>query len=151
MSRTKVHVRPVEQSDIEAIIALDREITGHPDRGFYEKRFAVAQQNPAAFFFLVALVNGEFAGMISAHTLSGEFGGTTPVGVIDAVGSKPSMRGKGIGRALLAAFETKAKERGVSYIYTEADWKDRELVDFLAAAGYELAPSLALEHVINLA
>jgi GNAT superfamily N-acetyltransferase len=146
MNTSKIMVRPITAADLEAVITLDRRISGQSRRGFYVKRFAAAKEAPNAFVWLAA-VDGEqqLAGFISGHILDGEFGGTAPTAVIDAIGTTPDMRGKGIGQALMAAFDAAAKARRVTEVYSEVDWTDHGLARFFAAAGFRLAPQVVLE------
>ncbi|MCR6632420.1 MAG: GNAT family N-acetyltransferase [Magnetospirillum sp.] len=139
-------VRPVRAGDLEAVITLDQRVTGTSRRGFYQKRFAAAEADPKAFVWLVASQDGILAGFVSAQILDGEFGGDTPVAVLDAVGTAPEKRGHGLGRALMAALEAELRARRVSEIHSEADWTEQDLIAFFAKSGFHLSPQLVLEN-----
>ncbi|GAA0291932.1 GNAT family N-acetyltransferase [Rhodovulum strictum] len=144
MSEKPVAVRPVQPPDLDAAIALDRQVTGLSRRGFFVKRHASLGADPGRFAWLVAERDGSLAGFVSAHLQEGEFGGTARAAVIDAIATDPAQRGTGIGRALMDALEADLRARGVTEIRSEADWTDREMVRFFAASGFALAPQLVL-------
>ncbi|TCO70140.1 GNAT family N-acetyltransferase [Rhodovulum euryhalinum] len=148
MSDASITVRPVVAADIEAAIALDRQLTGRSRRGFFEKRHARLATNAGRFAWLVAERGGALAGFVSAHLQEGEFGGTARAAVIDAIATDPAQRGSGIGRALMAALEADLRAQGVTEIRSEADWSDREMVRFFAASGFALAPHLVLHRPV---
>ncbi len=146
---SKADIRPISGADLEATIAIDTLITGFSRRGFYEKRFVATQKDPNAFIWLVAHVDGAVAGFVSAHILSGEFGFSAPVAVIDTLGTRKEARGKGVARALLEKLDVALKARQVSHVYTEASWAAHDLVQFFAAAGFKLAPTTVLECTVS--
>jgi len=143
-----VTIRPATTADTDAAIALDRQITGVSRRGFFEKRRASTAADPDRFVWLIAESDGRPAGFVSAHVQEGEFGADARTAVIDAIATDPDRRGEGIGRALIAALETALRARGVAAIRSEADWSDREMVNFFAAAGFALAPQLVLHRPV---
>jgi len=145
---SKPIVRNIAADDLEQAIALDSRITGQSRRGFYRKRFAAMQDSPKSFLWLVAIVDDRLAGFVSAHLLEGEYGGIAPSAVIDAVGVLPELRGQGIAHALMEALEIQLKARHMVEIDTEVGWNQHELVQFFAASGFQLAPSLVLEGAI---
>ena len=149
MNSTKPVVRAITEAELEAAIALDNKTTGRSRRGFYLKRFAASQQSPESFVWLASMMGDKLVGFVSAHVLDGEFGGTEPAAVIDAIGVLPEARGKGIARTLLETLEVQLKARKITNLYTEADWVEHDLVQFFAAAGFQLAPSLVLESAVT--
>ncbi len=145
MTSSKIVIRPMTGTDLEAAIALDNRITGNSRRGFFEKRWAALGGSPDSFVWLVAGQGTQLVGFVSAHVLDGEFGGTAPTAVIDAIGVVPELRNQGVARALMTTLENQLKGRGIVELRTEADWVEHDLVRFFATAGFQLAPSLALE------
>ncbi|MGE5548015.1 MAG: GNAT family N-acetyltransferase [Solirubrobacterales bacterium] len=144
MNTTTITVLPMSGADLEAVIALDHRITGQSRRGFYTKQFAATRNDPDAFIWLVAILDGNLAGFISTRIIDGEFGGTRPAAVVEAIGTHPELRGHGVARALMSALERRLAARNVAEIHSEADWKEIDLVRFFAASGFQLAPNLVL-------
>ncbi len=139
-------VRPLAAADLEAVVDLDRRTVGRSRRGFYEKRLAGLAREPAAFIALALdHAEGGLAGFVFARLLHGEFGGTEPVAVLDALGVDPDQRHQGTGRRLMAGLEAEMRRRDVREMSTEALWTEPDLLRFFAAAGFHLAPRLVVE------
>ena len=138
-------IRSIAPADLERVVALDHAITRRVRRSFYEKRLAPLASERPPVVGLGADQDGRLAGFVLAHVLDGEFGGTAPVGVLDAVGVAPASRRGGVARALTAALERTLRERGVRELRTETEWSEHDLVTFFSAAGFRLSPRLVLE------
>jgi GNAT superfamily N-acetyltransferase len=145
MGASKAKVRPIGPADLDRIVEIDQKITGHSRRGFYEKRFAIAARETGAFIGLAAETDGQIKGFVLTHILDGEFGGSDPVAVLDALGVDARARGAGVARTLMSALDKALKDRGVKELQTQAQLSDHELVGFFTAAGFDLAPRLTLE------
>jgi ribosomal protein S18 acetylase RimI-like enzyme len=142
---TQPEIRSVAPGDLDRVVTIDHAITGRLRRGFYDKRFAALAADKQSVVALGAEAEGRLAGFVLAHVLDGEFGGSAPVGVLDAVGVDPGSRRRGVARALTAALEKSLRGRGVREVRTEADWTEHDLVTFFSAAGFRLSPRLVLE------
>jgi ribosomal protein S18 acetylase RimI-like enzyme len=138
-------VRGLTAADFDRAVEIDRDLTGNSRRGFYDKRLRLSEANPKAFVSLGYTENGVLEGLVLAHILDGEFGGSRPVGILDAIGTTPKVRGHGAARALLSALIEKLKASGVSELRTQTHWRDLPLTEFFAAAGFALSPSIVLE------
>lgn len=143
--RSAASVRPLNGGDLDRVIAIDKAITGRSRRGFYEKRFAAMRRDPRPFVALGAVAGGAVQGFILAHILDGEFGGTRPVAMLDALGVMPDARGAGLGHALMEGLDATLRAQGVPELRSQASWTDHGLVRLFAAAGFALAPRYILE------
>jgi ribosomal protein S18 acetylase RimI-like enzyme len=138
-------VRDIVAADLDRLVELDRRLTGTARRSFHGKRLAAAAAEPASFITLADTESGALSGFACAHVLDGEFGGSGPVGVLDALGVDPDRRGNGCARRLMQALDAAMAARGVREMVTQADWSEHGLIRFFAAAGFQLAPRLVLE------
>jgi GNAT superfamily N-acetyltransferase len=145
VSASPDNVRPLAETDLDRLVAIDREATGRSRRGFYDKRLAAMRRTPAAFVGLGHDAGGGLDGFVLAQLLDGEFGGHHPVAVLDALGVPPAARHHGIGHVLFAALETALRRRGARELRTQAAWQDRDLLRLFDAVGFVLAPRLVLE------
>ncbi len=145
MTTIKPVIRAVTDADLESIIALDALVTGQSRRGFYAKRFAAMQEQPKAFVWLAASVDGKLAGFISSYILDGEFGGKAPIAVLDSINIASDKRRHGIAHLLMDALELELKSRQIKELRTEANWSATELTQFFATNGFQLAPNVVLE------
>ncbi|MGO9483780.1 MAG: GNAT family N-acetyltransferase [Rhodomicrobium sp.] len=138
-------VRPLTPADFERIVEIDRELSGFSRRGFFEKRLRSAETYPKAFVPLGYEEDGALEGFVMAHMLDGEFGGSEPAGILDAIGTTPRVRGHGGARALLGRLIEKLKRRGAKELRTQLHWREQPLIQFFAAAGFELSPRVVLD------
>ena len=145
MNAKQFSVRLVRGNDLEAVIALDRDYSGQSRRGFFERRWQAMARDPEGFIGLAAAHGDDLAGFLLAHILDGEFGGTAPVTVLDAVGVATDAQRRGIGNELMCQLVNEVRARGGRELRTQAQWRQRGLLDFFAQSGFQLAPRLVLE------
>lgn len=139
-------LRPLAPGDFEAVVEIDRRITGRSRRLFFEKRLAAALAD-AGGFVSVALEDGtgKLIGYAIARVQSGEFGVDRRIAVLDVIGVDPDSRKHRHGTRLLEALTDDARRKGADEVRTQVDWRDGELVHFFATSGFLLAPSQVLE------
>jgi GNAT superfamily N-acetyltransferase len=142
-------VRPLEAKDLEPAVAIDAAITGRIRRGFFERRLTAALDEPKRFIYVGAELDGALKGFALVHVQSGEFGVAEDVAVLDALGVDPQARGKGIGRALMARVDEVVRDKNIHEVQTQAPWNSHELLGFLEAAGFELAPRYMLDREVE--
>ena len=143
---TEARLRPLKPEDFEAVVEIDRRITGRARRLFFEKRLEAALADSSGFVS-VALEDGrgKLIGYSIARVQSGEFGEDRRTAVLDVIGVDPDSRKHRHGTRLLEALTDLARKHGVDELRTQVDWSDGELIQFFANAGFLLAPSQVLE------
>jgi len=137
--------RALDAGDLERVIAIDGAHAGHTRRRFFEKRFAVAAAHPEDFVHVGVMRGGALRGFAFARLLRGEFGRENVTAVLDAIGVEPPSRETGIGRSLIEELVARLRPAGARTLHSQAEWSDPELTHFFAAAGFRLAPRVALE------
>lgn len=136
LARDRVPVRSMQEADLEAIVRIDRKLTG-TDRGqYYRRKLEEVMVESGVRISLVAEVDGAPAGFVMARTDFGEFGRTEPAAVIDAIGVAPERAGHGIGRALLSQLLANLAVLGVETVRTEVAWDNFDLLRFLHRRGF---------------
>ncbi len=140
--------RSLGPDDVERVIAIDRAHSGHSRRRFFEKRFAAARAQPDDFIHIGVVRDGSLRGFAIARVLRGEFGHEQAVAVLDAIGVAAESREQGIGQALMRALGSSMRRQGVNVLQSQADWTNHDLMRFFAAAGFKLAPRLALQRSV---
>lgn len=138
-------IKPLTADDHEAVIALDQLLSHSSRRGFFDKRWQAMDRDPEAFVAFGAYRDGALSGFALGHVLRGEFGDTTPVVVLDAVGVTLDAQAQGIGQALVEAFVAEVRTRGGGELRTQVAWDQSGLASFFARCGFALAPRLVLE------
>ena len=143
--KTRNSVRSLTIRDLDQVVELDQAASGQSLHAFFENRLKTGQAEPRAFISLGLVHDGALQGHVLAQILDGEFGGSHPVAVLDAIAINALARGQGGARALLAHLEDMAKFLGVRELRTQVQWADRQIVNFLAAVGFKLGERLVLE------
>jgi len=139
-----VTVRPLEADDLDAVVAIDQELTGRSRHGFFERRLRAALKDPKGFIYVGACIDGTLRGYALVRLLGGEFG-QNAAGMLDAIGVAPQAEGKGLGGALLSGIDDVMRQKGITELQTETEWTNAGLLGFLAHAGFERAPRLVLK------
>ena len=142
-------LRPLEAGDLERVIAIDRAHSGHSRRRFFEKRFAAAAAQPDDYLHVGVVRGGSLRGYAIARILRGEFGHQQAIAVLDAIGVAADSQERGIGQALMQELSEGLRRHGVRSLQSQADWTNHELLRFFHAAGFELAPRLALQRPVD--
>jgi len=140
-----VKTRPLAPSDLDAVVAIDAELTGRTRRAYFERRLAAALRQPALHLQFAAEQDGVFAGHALARVLEGEFGRSKPGLRLEVISVARPAQGRGIGRALHGALEQAARKRSIGELRTAAPWRDHAMLRFLAGAGYALSGALVLD------
>jgi ribosomal protein S18 acetylase RimI-like enzyme len=138
-STRKDAIRPLDVGDMTSVITLDRQLSGRSREGYFEKRFQAFQADPDAFVYLGCFGSNGLDGYLLVHMLEGEFGTPEPVAVMDSLGVKPEMQHQGIGPALLDELQSRLKSKNVSLLRTQAEWRHRDILNFLSTSGFDLA------------
>jgi ribosomal protein S18 acetylase RimI-like enzyme len=135
--------------DVERVIAIDRAHSGHARRRFFERRFEAAQAEPDDYIHIGVTRGGSLRGFAIARILRGEFGQQQTVAVLDAIGVEAESQERGIGQELMDELTAAMRRTGVTMLQSEADWTNHGLLRFFAAAGFALAPRLALQRAVG--
>lgn len=138
-------VRPLSGGDVDRVVAIDGIHSGQSRRHFFEKRFMAAAARPDDFVHLGAIADGSLLGFAVARILRGEFGQPDALVVLDALGVDPASRDRGLGQSLIEELFNVARHRNVRTVQSQVSWANGELLRFFQAAGFELAPRVALE------
>jgi len=142
-------LRRLAPGDMDAVVALDAPLAGRTRRAYFERRLAIALRQPELHLQFAAVSGKEFLGHALARVLEGEFGHAQPALRLEVISVAPKAQGRGVGRALHAALEDEARKRSIGELRTVAAWRDHDLLRFLGAMGYELAPSQLLECAVH--
>jgi ribosomal protein S18 acetylase RimI-like enzyme len=148
LARDRIPVRTMVESDLHALIAIDRRITGRDRSAYLERKVAEALRESDVRVSLVAERDGSPVGFVMARVDFGEFGRLEATAVMDTIGVDPDYRDQGIGRALLSQLLINLMTLRVEQVRTEIDWHDRELLGFLDHCGFHPSQQLCFEHVL---
>lgn len=148
LARDRIPVRAMKESDLSAIVAIDRRITGRERFAYFKAKLAEALFDSDVRLSLVAERDNRPVGFIMARVDFGEFGRFEPIAVMDTIGVDPDYRQEGIGRALLSQLLVNLSTLRIERLRTELDWRDRELLTFLDHCGFTPAQELCFSRTV---
>ena len=149
LARDRIPVRSLRESDLKALIAIDRRITGRDRSGYFERKLGEALHESDVRVSLVAEADGRPVGFIMARVDLGEFGRIEAAAVMDTIGVDPDYAGRGVGRALLSQLLANLATLRVDKILTEVDWADRELMAYLDRGGFRPSGRLSFDCLLS--
>ena len=145
MSRTGIAVRPVEPSDLDAIVHIDERLAGRPRKEYWQKRLDVCLLRPP-WMSLVAETDGRLVGFVFGWVGESEFGIAEPTAWLDLIGVDPPYRGRGVGHALVERFLTSARElRDIRRVATLIDLGQADIREFFVRLGFHHGPLIQME------
>jgi len=149
LARDRIPVRAIRENDLQALTAIDRDITGRDRSRYFEAKLAEALHESDVRVSLVAELDGRPVGFIMARVDLGDFGRTEPTAELDTIGVAPDCRDRGVGRALLSQLIANLASLRIERILTEVTWDDRELLAFLARCGFRPSSCLAFDRPVS--
>ena len=140
-----------EAADIEAVVALDAEITGTAKATYWSdifERFAVGGQRVTRYFLVAKSAEGNLAGFVVGEIRAWEFG-SPPCGWVLAMSVSPARRERGIGTMLFEALCAAMKRDGANTIRTMVRADDKVNLSFFRGEGLSAGPYIELERPLD--
>jgi ribosomal protein S18 acetylase RimI-like enzyme len=150
-NRLEVSIRPMERSDLLAVMELDAHVFGEPRAAFFERRLAALELGDTShlLIFLVAVCHDAILGFVMGTLASGEFGRAQVTAIIDSIVVHSNYRRHHIGQQLIESFLSQSLSLGAKTAYTLVQWENWELLKVFHALGFSLAPTIPLERQIG--
>lgn len=145
LARDRVLTRSLQESDLAAIVRLDRHLTGEDRNAYYREKFQEMLVESGIRISLVAEKKNLLAGFIMARLDYGEFGRPIKTAVIDTLGVEPGEQHVGVGRALLSQLLINLSRVQVEEIHSQVAWQQPSLQRFLCQCGFTPSQRLVLE------
>jgi ribosomal protein S18 acetylase RimI-like enzyme len=149
LARDRVDVRSMNTTDLDAIVRIDRDITGHDRRPYIAARLVEAMGEAAIRVSLTARLDDAVVGYLMARADIGDFGRTEPVAVIDTIGVDPGFAHRGVGHALLSQLFANLGALRVERAETVVPQRDLDLLGFLYSAGFGASPRLVFTRALE--
>ena len=149
LARDRADVRTLTAADADAIMRVDRAVTGRDRSDYIAQLVREALHDSAIRVSLTARSAGMVVGFIMAKTDLGDFGRTAPVAVIDTVDVHPEFAHAGIGSALLSQLFVNLHALHIERVETVVSRENFDLLAFFYQAGFEASSRLAFEKPLN--
>ena len=143
LARDLADVRSLSARDLDAVVRIDRRLTGH-DRGAYMKhKLEEALADSGIRVSLIARIEDSIAGYLMASADYGDFGRTEPVAIIDTIGVDPGFAHRGVGHALLSQLLANLGALRIERVETVLAKENLDLLEFFYHAGFGPSERLA--------
>jgi ribosomal protein S18 acetylase RimI-like enzyme len=148
-ARRELSVRPVRRADLEAVIAIDTQVTGLEKRDYWRSVYRRYGESAApGAQFLVAESGGEVVGFIIGEVRDWEFG-APPCGWVFAIDVRPDARQAGIGTRLLESILAGFRRAGVRKVRTMLASDNTLILSFFRSQGMMAGRFIPLEMDID--
>jgi ribosomal protein S18 acetylase RimI-like enzyme len=147
MSKQQQRVmRPLKESDLDAIVAIDEAETRQNRHEYYERKIhSIVNKKNDINCSLVCEIDGKVAGFMMGYLFFGEFGIADGTATIDGLGVHPRFRNAGVASEMLDQFAMNMKAAGVKKIYTLVNWDNFALEKFFARQKFVPSKRINLE------
>ena len=130
----KVVIRPMEPEDIDAVLTIDRKISG-VRRAITYADLITGDLGGVIDISFVAEINGQVAGFILARlAYVGE--PVTEVGLVQILGVNPDYQRQGIATKLVNAMLERCKSKGIKAVRVTVNERDSQLRGFFQRMGF---------------
>jgi ribosomal protein S18 acetylase RimI-like enzyme len=131
-----IRIRPLDEMDISAIVAIDEKISGRYRPEVWERRIGYyLRRDPESS--VVAEIDGRVSGFMLGEVRSGEFGLEEPTGWIEVLGVDPAQRGKAVGRRMAEAILEHFRRQGAHSVRTLVDEERDDIHHFFTSLGFD--------------
>ena len=130
----ELNIRDITESDIEGVLAIDRNIAGR-DRAVTYATAPRSYVGGEMDVSVVAEVGGEIVGFLLGRIASSPYG-LTDAAWLEVIGVDPSCRRQGIGTGLVQAFMERCRQRGVQSVHIIVSWHDWWFLSFVRSLGF---------------
>lgn len=131
-----IRIRPLDELDIDSIVAIDEKISGRYRPEVWESRVGYyLRRDPDSS--VVAEEDGRVVGFMLGDVRSGEFGLEEPTGWIEVLGVDPEYRGRSVGRRMAEAILEHFRREGARSVRTLVDERMGEIARFFDSLGFE--------------
>ncbi|MBI2817921.1 MAG: GNAT family N-acetyltransferase [Acidobacteria bacterium] len=148
---SSIVLRPLRESDIAAIIAIDERTSGKPKPEYWRRKLTRYVQEgqfqsdaDGSVLARVAEAEGTVVGFMVGEIRRWEFG-LPYCGWITALGTDPDRQRLGIGRRLLAELLDYYREKGLEEVRTIVEWADGDILQFFHSMGFVRGPFVELQ------
>ena len=143
LARDIVYCRSLEREDQQALIRIDKHITGLDHSGYYERKVREVLDETGIRVSMVAEIKGQICGFIMARVDYGEFDRTEPTAVLDTLGVDPAFGHQHAGSALLSQLLANLTSLRLEKVRTEVGADHFDILNFLMKNGFRTSQQLA--------
>jgi ribosomal protein S18 acetylase RimI-like enzyme len=136
MARDLVACRSLRESDLQALVKIDRKISGKDHADYYSQKLAEALGESGVRVSLVAEQDEHVVGFVMARVDFGEFDRIEPVAVLDSLAVDPDYTHHLVGTALLSQLLVNLSALQIEIVRSETDAEHAAVFGFLKRNGF---------------
>ena len=145
LENEEIVVRNLRPKDLEAVIEVDRKVTGRKREEYFKLKLKQALSDTGVMISLAAELEALFVGFLLARVYYGEFGTLDPVAVLDTIGVHPDFQRRGVAAALVNQLRSNLLGLGIPRLQTEVSWDTPDMFAFFQGEGFKPAPRFCLD------
>ncbi len=149
LARDIIPCRSMRDSDLAAIVKIDRKISAREHQAYYEQKLAEALDESGLRVSLVAEQDHHVVGFAMARVDFGEFDRIEPAAVLDSIAVDPDYTHHLVGTALLSQLLANLAALQIEVIRSETDAEHFDVLRFLQRNGFALSQRLAFVREVN--
>jgi len=130
----RVVIRPMEPEDIDAVLTIDRKISG-VQRAITYTDLITGELGGVIDLSFVAEINGQVVGIILAR-LAYVGDPVTEVGLVQILGVDPDYQRQGIATKLVSAMLERCKSKGIKTVRVSVNERDSQLRGLFQRIGF---------------
>ncbi len=149
MARDLVACRSLRESDLQALVKIDRKISGKNHANYYAQKLTEALGESGVRVSLVAEQDDHVVGFVMARVDFGEFDRIEPVAVLDSLAVDPDYAHHLVGTALLSQLLTNLAALQIEVVRSETDAEHAAVFGFLKRNGFSRSQRLPFVRSVN--
>jgi len=149
LARDIIPCRAMRESDLNAVVKIDRKVTGKDHRGYYEQKMAEVFGESGIRVSLVAEQDDHVVGFVMARVDFGEFDRIEPAAVLDSIAVDPGYAHHLVGTALLSQLLANLSALQTEVIRSEADTEHYDVLRFLQNNGFSVSQRLTFARAVS--
>lgn len=149
LARDIIPCRSMRDSDLAAIVKIDRKISDRKHQAYFEQKLAEALDESGLRVSLVAEQDDHVVGFVMARVDFGEFDRIEPAAVLDSIAVDPGYTHHLVGTALLSQLLANLSALQIEVIRSETDAAHFDVLKFLQRNGFAISQRLAFVREVN--
>lgn len=149
LARDIIPCRSMHDSDLAAIVKIDRKISGEEHQAYYEQKLAEALGESGIRVSLVAEQDDHVVGFVMARVDFGEFDRIEPAAVLDSIAVDPDYTHHLVGTALLSQLLANLSTLQIEVVRSETDAEHFDVLTFLQRNGFSTSQRLTFAREVG--
>ncbi len=140
-----MELKTLRMEDLNAVIELDKKITGEDHGEFFEEHFHSLLSRAENELMIGAFDKNRLIGFLLANVRQVAFGQHMKIAYLEMIEVDPEFQKSGVGSVLFQEFKKRLSNIGIRRVITIVDWRMTHLLSFFSAHGFKKGSMVQLE------